>query len=52
MLPGYPEYELKKNGGDVMVDAFNVGAYISAVVDANLESGIKAQMHQFRLAPV
>ncbi|KAL0044182.1 hypothetical protein WJX82_003026 [Trebouxia sp. C0006] len=48
VLPGYPEYELKKNGGDIMVDATNVGAYISAVVDANLESGIKTQMEHFR----
>ena len=50
VLPGYPEYELKKNGGDIMVDATNVGAYISAVVDANLESGIKTQMEHFRQA--
>ncbi len=50
VLPGYPEYELKKNGGDVMVDASNVGAYISAVVDANLESGIRTQMEHFRSA--
>ncbi|KAL3152604.1 hypothetical protein ABBQ32_001622 [Trebouxia sp. C0010 RCD-2024] len=48
VLPGYPEYELKKNGGDVTVDASNAGAYISAVVDANLESGIKPQMDSFR----
>ena len=48
VLPGYPEYELKKNGGDITVDASNVGAYITAVVDANLESGIKAQMDSFR----
>lgn len=50
VLPGYPEYELKKNGGDVTVDASNAGAYISAVVDANLESGIKPQMDSFRSA--
>lgn len=50
VLPGYPEYELKKNGGDITVDASNAGAYISAVVDANLESGIKPQMDSFRLA--
>ena len=50
VLPGYPEYELKKNGGEIMVDATNVGAYISAVVDANLESGIKTQMDHFRQA--
>ena len=49
-LPGYPEYELKKNGGDITVDASNVGSYITAVVDANLESGIKTQMDSFRLA--
>ena len=48
VLPGYPEYELKKNGGDIMVDACNVGSYISAVVDANLDSGIKTQMEHFR----
>lgn len=50
VLPGYPEYELKKNGGDVTVDASNAGAYISAVVEANLESGIKPQMDSFRSA--
>ena len=49
VLPGYPEYELKKNGGDITVDASNVGSYITAVVDANLESGIKPQMDSFRL---
>ena len=48
VLPGYPEYELKKNGGDITVDASNAGAYISAVVEANLESGIKPQMDSFR----
>lgn len=49
VLPGYPEYELKKHGGDITVDASNVGSYITAVVDANLESGIKPQMDSFRL---
>lgn len=48
VLPGYPEYELRKGGTDILVDASNVGAYIAAVVDANLESGIKLQMEHFR----
>ena len=52
VLPGYPEYELRKGGMDIVVDASNVGAYIAAVVDANLESGIKLQLEHFRYAVV
>lgn len=48
VLPGYPDYELQHGGTDTVVDASNVGAYIAAVVDANLESGIKLQMESFR----
>ena len=48
VLPGYPEYELRQGGADIVIDASNVGAYIAAVVDANLESGIKVQLEHFR----
>ena len=44
----YPEYPLRPDGADVMVDASNVSSYIKAVVDALLETGIKAQMDAFR----
>eukprot|EP00891_Asterochloris_glomerata_P005589 jgi/Astpho2/5589/e_gw1.00079.2.1_t len=48
VLPGYPEYPLRPDGADVMVDASNVSSYIKAVVDALLETGIKAQLDAFR----
>ena len=46
----YPDYPLRPDGADVVVDASNVSSYIKAVVDALLETGIKAQMDAFRSA--
>lgn len=47
VLPGYPEYELQPGGADMVVDASNVKAYIDAVAEASLFSGIKGQMQAF-----
>jgi hypothetical protein len=45
---GYPLYELKQGGSEMIVDASNVEEYIEAVVDATLHTGIKAQLQAFR----
>jgi len=47
-LPGYPEYELVEGGAERLVEEHNLGAYIDAVVDATLGSGIEAQLTAFR----
>uniref|UniRef100_A0A7S3VMY1 HECT-type E3 ubiquitin transferase n=1 Tax=Dunaliella tertiolecta TaxID=3047 RepID=A0A7S3VMY1_DUNTE len=43
-LPGQPDYELIPNGADMMVDSSNLGAWIDAVVDATLGSGVASQL--------
>lgn len=47
-LPGQPDYELLPGGADVPVDSSNLTAYIQAVVDATLGSGISEQLAAFR----
>lgn len=39
----YPEYELCPGGSDIMVDAANSTAYVAAVVDATLGTGVSRQ---------
>lgn len=41
---GQPDFELIPGGSDVTVDSSNLGAWIDAVVDATLGSGIAAQV--------
>jgi len=48
VLPGYPEYELRPGGSDIMVDAANCTAYVAAVADATLGTGVLRQIEAFR----
>ncbi|KAK9803385.1 hypothetical protein WJX72_003423 [[Myrmecia] bisecta] len=48
VLPGYPGYELKPGGSEIIVDAGNVEAYIEAVVKATMVDGIQAQLAAFK----
>ncbi|KAG0597138.1 hypothetical protein M758_UG314500 [Ceratodon purpureus] len=48
-LPGHPEYELKSQGRDVMVELENLEEYISLVVEATVKGGIGAQVEAFRV---
>ncbi len=45
---GQPDFELLPGGADVMVDSSNLGAWIDAVVDATLGSGVAAQLEACR----
>ncbi|KAG0572814.1 hypothetical protein KC19_VG127600 [Ceratodon purpureus] len=47
-LPGHPDYELKSQGRDVMVELENLEEYISLVVEATVKGGIGAQVEAFR----
>lgn len=46
-LPGYPEYELIKNGLSIPVTQNNLEDYISKVKEATLGSGIRKQLEAF-----
>jgi E3 ubiquitin-protein ligase TRIP12 len=48
VLPGYTEYELRPGGADIAIDGGNCAAYVAAVVDATLGSGIARQVAAFR----
>ena len=49
VLPGRPQYELAPGGADTAVaDAAGLRAYVAAVVDASLGSGVAAQLAAFR----
>ena len=51
MVPaGYPEYELRSGGAEVLVGAHNVLEYCDAVTDAVLRSGVQLQLQAFRWA--
>lgn len=43
LLCRYPDYVLRKGGGDIPVTAANCNAYVSAVVDATLGGGVSRQ---------
>ena len=40
----YTEYELRPGGADIAIDSGNCAAYVAAVVDATLGSGIARQV--------
>jgi hypothetical protein len=40
----YTEYELRPGGADIAIDGGNCSAYVAAVVDATLGSGIARQV--------
>jgi E3 ubiquitin-protein ligase TRIP12 len=48
VLPGFPEYELIKNGENIPITTENVDMYIKDVLDATLGKGVSLQIGQFR----
>lgn len=48
-LPGYPEIELVKDGGNISVTNDNVGSYVEKVIDMTLGSGVQRQVEAFRI---
>lgn len=40
----YSEYELRSGGADITIDSSNCAAYVAAVADATLGSGIARQV--------
>ena len=47
-LPGYPNIELVKNGGNIQVTIDNVSSYVDKVIDMTLGSGVQRQVDAFR----
>lgn len=46
-LPGYPDYELAKNGAETEVAAHNVRDYVDDVIDATMGTGVERQVRAF-----
>lgn len=46
-LPGYPEYELIPDGGNVPITASNLEAYIGKILEATLYTGVLHQTKAF-----
>lgn len=47
-LPGFPDYPLKPDGNNILVNIDNVEEYVSLVVDATIKTGIMSQIEAFR----
>lgn len=47
-LPGFPEYPLKQDGNNILVNIDNVEEYVSLVVDATIKTGVMSQIEAFR----
>jgi E3 ubiquitin-protein ligase TRIP12 len=46
-IPGYSDIEMKKDGLDTLVDAYNINEYVSLVFDALYGSGINEIVDEF-----
>lgn len=47
-LPGDPDFELRPNGGNIIVNSTTLEEYIESIMDAMFGSGITAQLEAFR----
>ena len=47
-LPGYPDVELVKDGGNIAVTMDNVASYVEKVIDMTLGSGVRRQVDAFK----
>lgn len=47
-LPGYPDIELVKDGGNLAVTIENVASYVEKVIDMTLGSGVQRQVDAFK----
>ncbi|KAL6072066.1 Thyroid receptor-interacting protein 12 [Balamuthia mandrillaris] len=47
-LPGYPEWELKSGGKDILLDVHNIEEYVDLVLGALFREGIQAQFEAFK----
>lgn len=47
-LPGYPDIELVKDGGNIAVTMDNVASYVEKVIDMTLGSGVRRQVDAFK----